>query len=258
MRSIFALLALALIQPALGHYRFYKYIDSSGTVTGEYVYVRANTNTNSPVTDVASTDLRCNVGGLASGSSTSTATVAAGSTVGFQADIGMIHPGPLQVYLGKAPSGQTAATWDGSGANWFKIYAIGADFSSGSLAWPTDNQQTFKFKIPSSTPAGNYLLRIEHIAYRTDTFKFKIPSSTPAGNYLLRIEHIAVHGASTVGGAQFYISCAQLTITGSGSGNPAKVSIPGVYTGTEPGLLINIYWPPVTNYTLPGPAVWSG
>ncbi|CCO29794.1 hypothetical protein BN14_03815 [Rhizoctonia solani AG-1 IB] len=211
MKSIFALLALAFIQPALGHYRFYKYIDSAGTVTGEYLYVRANTNTNSPVTDVASNDFRCNVGGLASGSKTSIATAAAGSTVGFQADIGLIHPGPTQVYLGKVPSGQTATT--------------------GSLAWPSDNQQTFKFKIPSNTPAGNYLLRIEHIA---------------------------LHGASTVGGAQFYISCAQLSITGSGSGNPAKVSIPGVYKGTEPGLLINIYWPPVTNYTIPGPAVWSG
>ncbi|KAG8749747.1 hypothetical protein FRC12_013254, partial [Ceratobasidium sp. 428] len=214
-------------------------------------YIRSNTNTNSPVTDVNSSDFRCNVGGLASGSKTSISTVAAGSTVGFQADIGLIHPGPLQVYLGKVPSGQTAATWDGSGANWFKIYAIGASFSSGSLAWPTDNQSTFKFKIPSGTPAGNYLLRVEHIA---------------------------LHGASTQGGAQFYISCAQLSVTGGGSGNPAKVSIPGVYKGkfrqalenrarltstsitigTEPGLLINIYWPPVTNYTLPGPAVWSG
>ncbi|CAE7148191.1 unnamed protein product, partial [Rhizoctonia solani] len=87
MRSVLALLALALLPSALGHYRFYKYIDASGSVTGEYVYVRANTNTNSPVTDVTSADLRCNVGGLASGSSTSTATVAAGATVGFQADI---------------------------------------------------------------------------------------------------------------------------------------------------------------------------
>jgi hypothetical protein len=51
MKSVFALVALALAvaQPALGHYRFYKYIDSAGTVTGEYVYVRANTNMNSPV-----------------------------------------------------------------------------------------------------------------------------------------------------------------------------------------------------------------
>lgn len=51
MKSVLALVALAAacVQPALGHYRFYKYIDSAGTVTGEYVYVRANTNTNSPV-----------------------------------------------------------------------------------------------------------------------------------------------------------------------------------------------------------------
>jgi hypothetical protein len=40
-----------------------------------------NTNYNSPVTDVTSTDLRCNTGGLASAVNTSTATVAAGSTV---------------------------------------------------------------------------------------------------------------------------------------------------------------------------------
>ncbi|KAB5593296.1 endo-beta-1,4-glucanase D [Ceratobasidium theobromae] len=183
------------------------------------------------VTDVTSTDIRCNTGGLTSGSSTSTATVAAGSTVGFEADIPLSHPGPTIVYLGKVPSGQTAATWDGSGANWFKIYQLGADFSTGSLAWPSSNKQDFTFKIPANTPAGNYLLRIEHVA---------------------------LHGASTANGAQFYISCAQLSITGSGTGNPSKVSIPGVYTGTEPGLLINIYWPPVTNYTVPGPAVWSG
>lgn len=30
-------------------------------------------------------------------------------------------------YLGKAPT--TAAAWDGSGANWFKIYELGATFS---------------------------------------------------------------------------------------------------------------------------------
>ncbi|KAG8746971.1 hypothetical protein FRC10_002770 [Ceratobasidium sp. 414] len=184
--KVFALVALAAaaIQPALGHYRFYEYIDTAGTITGEYVYI----------TDVTSTDLRCNAGGLTSGSTTSTATAAAGATVGFQADIPLSHPGPTQVYLGKVPSGQTAATWDGSGANWFKIYALGADFSTGALAWPSSNKQTFTFKIPSGVPAGNYLLRIEHIALH----------------------------------------------------------------GSEPGILINIYWPPVTNYTLPGPAVWSG
>ena len=42
-------LAAACIQPALGHYRFYKYIDAAGAVNGECVYIRPNTNINSPV-----------------------------------------------------------------------------------------------------------------------------------------------------------------------------------------------------------------
>lgn len=71
--------------------RFYEFIAPDGTVTAEYTYFRANTNTNSPVTDVTSTDLRCNVGGLASGVTTSTYTVKAGDTVGFQADIAVFH-----------------------------------------------------------------------------------------------------------------------------------------------------------------------
>ena len=83
--------------------------------------------------------MRCNQGGLASGTSTSIASTTAGSYVGFRADQGLIHPGPLLVYLGKVPAGYTAATWDGSGANWFKIYQVGASFSSGSLAWPSDS-----------------------------------------------------------------------------------------------------------------------
>ncbi len=56
----------------------------------------------------------------------------------------------------------------------------------------------------------------------------KIPSCIPAGDYLLRVEHIALHSASSVGGAQTYISCAQLTITGGGSTMPTGlVPFPG-------------------------------
>lgn len=63
------------------------------------------------------------------------------------------HPGPTQVYLGKVPSGSTAATWDGSGANWFKIYALGADFSTGALAWPSSSKRIcFSLHIPESNP----------------------------------------------------------------------------------------------------------
>lgn len=46
------------------------------------------------------------------------------------------------------------------------------------------------------------------------------------------MESIALHVASTFGGAQFYISCGQVEVTGGGSGTPGPlVAIPGVYTG---------------------------
>ncbi|KAI0717819.1 glycoside hydrolase [Cerioporus squamosus] len=83
---------------------------------------------------------------------------------------------------------------------------------------------------------------------------FKVYQNLPSGQYLVRIEQIALHVAQTYGGAQFYIN-----VTGGGSGTPGPlVAIPGVYTGNEPGILININYPIPANYTQPGPAVWSG
>jgi len=41
---------------------------------------------------------------------------------------------------------------------------------------------------------------------------FAVPKSTPSGEYLVRVEHIALHSAGSVGGAQFYISCAQVKV----------------------------------------------
>jgi lytic cellulose monooxygenase (C1-hydroxylating) len=36
-----------------------------------------------------------------------------------------------------------------------------------------------------------------------------IPADVPSGDYLLRAEINALHVASSVGGAQFYVSCCQ-------------------------------------------------
>lgn len=50
----------------------------------------------------------------------------------------------------------------------------------------------------------------------------------------MRVEQIALHVASTYGGAQFYISCAQVNVVNGGNGTPGPlVSIPGVYTGVR-------------------------
>lgn len=47
------------------------------------------------------------------------------------------------------------------------------------------------------------------------------------------------------------MECAQIQITGGGSKQPATVSFPGAYKGTDPGIKINIY-SPLTSYTIPG------
>lgn len=166
----------------------------------------------------------CNVGGLESGSTTKTKEVAPGSEVGFALDSTIGHPGPLQVYLAKASSGD-ASSYNGKDKEWFKVYEMG---------------------VGSITDDG-----LQWLSNGISNFTFTLPEETPAGDYLMRVEHIALHGASEEGGAQFYISCAQLTVTGSGAGTPTpKVSIPGVYKADDPGLKINICKPPTT-FTYP-------
>ena len=45
------------------------------------------------------------------------------------------------------------------------------------------------------------------------------------------MEHIALHSATAPGGAQFYISCAQIAVTGSGTKTPSPtISLPGGYS----------------------------
>jgi len=56
-------------------------------------------------------------------------------------------------------------------------------------------------------------------------------SWTAPGEYLLRVESIALHVAESVGGAQFYISCGQIEVTGSGNATPSPtIDFPGGYS----------------------------
>ncbi|RYP09299.1 hypothetical protein DL764_001346 [Monosporascus ibericus] len=229
MKVFAALLALAAAVEA--HYTFPALI-ANGQTTGPWEYVRktANYQHNGPVTDVNSQAVRCYP--LAPGNQgAKTMTVAAGSTVGFTAQSSVSHPGTLQFYMAKVPAGQTAASWDGSGAAWFKIFSQGPNISPSGLTWPSEGARQVTARIPSCIPAGDYLLRVEHIA---------------------------LHSASSPGGAQLYISCAQLTVTGGGNRMPNDlVSFPGAYRPTDPGLMINIYYPIPTSYTAPGPALFN-
>ncbi|TFK99523.1 glycoside hydrolase family 61 protein A [Pterulicium gracile] len=224
--------ALAIASQAVAHYTFPSLV-VNGVTQPAWQNVRRTNNFNhrGPVQDVKSNDIRCYTS--ETNAKASTATVAAGSTIGFVADTPIYHQGVLNVYMAKVPSGKTAADWDGSGTVWFKVHEISAKTDGGNtITWPTDNMGTVNFPVPKSVPSGEYLVRIEHIA---------------------------LHSAGSANGAQFYISCAQINVTGGGSGTPGPlVAFPGAYSGNEPGILLNIYYPIPKTYIQPGPNVWRG
>ena len=100
---------------------------------------------------------------------------------------------------------------DVTGLKWFKIYHDGLNTANGE--WAVDKLIKNKGKV-----------------------NFKLPSCIAPGQYLLRVELIALHSAGNYPGAQFYMECAQINVTGgSGSKTPATVSFPGAYHGTDPG-----------------------
>ncbi|KAJ7863120.1 glycoside hydrolase family 61 protein [Mycena olivaceomarginata] len=70
-----------------------------------------------------------------------------------------------------------------------------------------------------------------------------LPSNLAPGNYLLRHEIIALQNGGSQGGAEFYASCSQLRVGGSGTGAPTSsdlVKIPGAYSATDPGILVDV------------------
>lgn len=226
---------MAVLPSVSAHYN-HEALIVNGFVTEPYEFVRRSSNGWSPVGDVNSQDFICNQGGLDPNiiGKTKTATVKPGDMVGFTVNIEIGHPGPLAVYMSKAPNGIPANAYKGDG-DWFKVYSLTVTaFDSSTIHW------------------GNYKYGI---AIRNYTFE--LPHDLAPGQYLMRAEHIGLHQAAEYGKAQFYISCAQLEVVGSGTGVPSPlVKIPGVYTGYESGILIELFNPVPTTYDAPGPVTW--
>jgi hypothetical protein len=62
-----------------------------------------------------------------------------------------------------------------------------------------------------------------------------------AGEYLLCVEYFALHSGVSANGAQFYISCGQLNVTGGGVGVPKPlVPFPSAYKPIDPRIMIDI------------------
>ncbi|KAK7747848.1 hypothetical protein SLS53_001097 [Cytospora paraplurivora] len=198
---------------------------------------------NSPVTDVTSDDLACNAGTSAVSLKCS---VTAGSTVTVEMHqqpndrdpteeaIGGAHYGPVLVYMAAVDDASSAV---GADSAWFKVFQdtwASAGSSGSDDDWGTKDLNTCGGKMD-----------------------VVIPSDLAPGDYLLRAEAIALHSAGSEGGAQFYMTCYQITVTGSGTATADTVSIPGAYNASDAGILINIYQS-MTTYEAPGPTVYAG
>lgn len=220
MKSVLSIVVAAALaaNTVAGHYIFQQFSVGS-TKYPVWKYIRRNTNPawlqNAPVTDLASKDLRCNVGGLVS-NGTETISVKAGDAFTFTLDTGTYHAGPISLYMSKSPG--PVEDYDGSGS-WFKFH----DWGPSGTTWPSS------------------------ISYTQN-----IPKCIPNGEYLLRIQSLAIHNPGAP--PQFYMSCAQVNVTGGGSTTPSPlVSIPGAFKANDPGYTANIYNGNAGSYVVPGP-----
>jgi cellulase len=196
-----------------------------------------------PINDVSSDAVTCNGGPNPTTPSSNIINVKAGDTVKAvwrhtltstpQNDavyvIDPSHKGPTIAYLKKVSD---ATTNTGIGDGWFKIQEQGYDPSTGSWG-------------------------VTDLIANTGLHSITIPSCLADGQYLLRAELIALHAAGSSGGAQLYMECAQINVTGgTGTAAPSTVAFPGAYKSTDPGILINIYQT-LSSYKIPGPSLFT-
>ncbi|KAL5357344.1 glycosyl hydrolase family 61-domain-containing protein [Aspergillus floccosus] len=234
MKTSFGLLALAAAAKLVNAHAtvFAVWINDEDQGLGNSAdgYIRSPPS-NSPITDVTSKDMTCNVNGQTAAAKT--LSVKAGDKVTFEwhhnsrdaSDdiIATSHLGPVMVYMAPTEKGS-------AGSGWVKIAEDG--YSNGK--WAVDTLIANRGKHSITVP------------------------DVPAGNYLFRPEIIALHEGNRQGGAQFYMECVQVKVTSDGSKTlSAGVSIPGAYTATDAGVLFDIY-NSFDSYPIPGPAVWDG
>lgn len=221
-----ALLTTALISAVSAHQNFHQ-IWINDVTPGNQAGIRMPPN-NSPVEDVTSKNMACNVPST-NGAAVKTLDASAGDAIKVQWDQSG-HPGPITHYL-KAVDDAATATGEGDG--WFKI----------------DELNQVNGKWASEVMGANNM-----------THEFKLPTGLASGEYLLRSEMLALHSSQTLGGGQFYIGCAQLKVVGTGSGSCGPtISIPGAYKKDDANIYIPNYYNgyDATTYKAPGGPVAS-
>ncbi|CAM1506273.1 Fc.00g059140.m01.CDS01 [Cosmosporella sp. VM-42] len=229
--------ALAMASSVSGHALMYGvWVNGEDQGDGQKVYIRSPPN-NSPVKDLSLSDIVCNVNGATA--APEFVQAAAGDTLTFEwyhntrndDIIDGSHKGPIITWIAQYTED------DGSGPIWSKIAEDGFDGSQWAVDKLIANSGKNDFTLPSSLAAGQYLIRQEIIAHHESETTFDV---NPAR------------------GAQFYPSCVQIEVTGSGSTVPDQgFDFNTDYTYADPGIHFNIYGD-FSSYPIPGPEVFSG
>jgi hypothetical protein len=234
--TAFAVIAAAsLAMPLVNAHGYVQHVDLDGTGYDAWLpftdpynspvpqRISRKVQNDSPVLDIHSNTLACNVQG--EDPAPLIGDIQAGKTLSFKwntwpAD----HIGPITVYLAPCPT-DDCSTLSSSSARWFPIDKRGLD-------------TTGQWFTPQFIAAGA-------------TLTTTIPPTLKPGAYLARMEIIGLH---STGAPQFYPSCTQIRVSGSGSDIPSDsemVSIPGLYDGH----VFPDVWSNPTQYTMAGPAV---
>ncbi|KAI0727053.1 glycosyl hydrolase family 61-domain-containing protein [Fomitopsis betulina] len=138
--------------------------------------------------------------------------------------------GPLMTYM-TACGSDDCSKFNSLSAEWFKIAELGMD--------------------SSSTWYQAYIMQ-------GDSYTFTLPEDIAPGGYLIRHELISLQLAVSEGGAEFYPMCAQVVISGSGSGTPSSsetCTFPGGYADTDPGIYVPDVYNGNLDYIFPGPNI---
>lgn len=212
--------AVVLAAYANAHTRFTT-LHINGQSQGDGVCIRQDQNpdtTTNYVPSITGPEMACGVDGTIA--NPSTCNVNAGDQISLEhrawpdasqpGAIDVSHKGNTAVYMKKINSQSDEVTGNG----WFKIYWDGYDIATSE--WGTDHMN-----------ANNGLVTTN------------IPTDLAAGTYLVRSEVLALQ---EIGEPQFYIGCAQIQLSGSGSAVPSDTAtIPGYVDMSTPDMNVNIY-----------------
>jgi len=236
----YAAATLALVAGATAHTVMSEiYIDGTGQGSGTCVREAINpVGAVDPVTDLGSSDMACGKDGTKGVART--CGMNGGQEITFEyrqwpddpskQSLAWGHMGPCAVYLKKVED----ATTDGAtGDGWFKLWDEGYDESSGK--WCTQKMIENKGRISVT-----------------------IPDSLAGGDYLVRPELLALHNIAVKNQPEYYLGCAQVHLSSSGSAGPeSTVSIPGYTSMSDSANQYNAFDKPLKPFHIQGPKVFT-